>query len=346
MAHPCPDCDKAFKHAQSLRKHRTIHRDGAGLLPCPHCSNLLKTKDSLRQHVKTEHDDRYAHRCPVCNKGFQSRCKLTKHHLAHGADDPAAQRKACAVLGRECVRLLERQLQGSGTSQEQALAGPTVACALCGVRAPRSDLGLFPCARCSKQCHWMCAGLSGPPPRALPPPPCPACLRLEGASPAAVAVAQLNRAMAEAYAAERGMRVVPVEADGWCLLRCVAKATGVDDPAALIEPAAAAVVVGLDLGILDDATRADVLSEAERLRARPDAAGRRIHALWDSALCHVMPRALSRATSRPLHIVSGDARSGRVTVTVVDEGGVQSPVTLLRSGDEYGAPHYDLVEAA
>jgi hypothetical protein len=61
-----------------------------------------------------------------------------------------------------------------------------------------------------------------------------------------------------------------------------------------------------------------------------------------------MPAALSRVVGRPLHVVSGNVRSGQVSLTVVDEaaGAAGAPVRLIfRSGHEYGCAHYDLVEA-
>lgn len=56
--------------------------------------------------------------------------------------------------------------------------------------------------------------------------------------------------------------------------------------------------------------------------------------------------ALSRVTNRPLHVLSGDMLSGQVSLTVIDEAKANPTVRCIRSGHEYGVPHYDLVEAA
>jgi hypothetical protein len=90
-------------------------------------------------------------------------------------------------------------------------------------------------------------------------------------------------------------------------------------------------------------TRDVVCSEAQR--SRPQAAGRRVGVRWDSTLWDFLPPALSAVTNRPLHIVSGNVREGRVTQTVVDlTAGGAEPIVLLRSAFEYGCDHYELAE--
>lgn len=271
----------------------------------------------------------------MCDKRFQNRS--VQHHRTHSADDETAQRAAGRVLGAEVTRLLAQAIRGESPA-EVCHAGPTVTCTTCKGRAPRDDPALFTCSACSKAQHWTCGGLPAPPNRPLPRPKCVACLEHAGKSPSTLAA--LGRAMAEAYVRKRGLHVEAVQPDGWCLFRCVANATGLVDPVELLFPAAEAVLDRVDLSSLDKTTRDIVCSEAQQIRSRPEAAGRRVGVRWDSALWDFLPPALSAVTHRPLHIVSGNVR---VTQTVVDlTAGGAEPIVLLRSAFEYGCDHYEL----
>lgn len=347
---PHPGCGKAFKSGAAMRKHTQTHAP-KGQIQCPHCPHKLKTKDSLRKHFNTRHNTahEHPHQCPVCGKRFQNRGKMVKHHLAHNADDEEAQRAAAKVVGAEVTRLIADAIAGTSRPRVagagQADAGRhSVACAQCKGRAPRDDPALFTCSECSKAQHWKCGGLHSPPDRALPSPVCVACLGGSGKRATALAEAALGRSTAEAYCKQRGLRIEAADPDGWCLLRCVAGATGLGDPAELLGPAATAVLERVDLSALDEATRATVRTEAQQIVNRPDAAARRIGGQWNTVLWDHLPSALSAAVNRPLHIVSGNVGEGRVTQTVVDltTGGAEPPIVLVRSAFEYGLDHYDL----
>ena len=56
--YPCTDCNKAYKSANSLRKHKSVvHRGNSYLCRVLEggdlgCGKLLRTKDSLKKHLQ------------------------------------------------------------------------------------------------------------------------------------------------------------------------------------------------------------------------------------------------------------------------------------------------------
>ena len=154
---------------------------------------------------------------------------MVNHHRQHGRHQGPAQDAASAVLEHEVVRLLEHCFVATPVATPVAAASSsgarqTVACAACKRRVPRDDPALFTCSACKKLWHWTCAGLGAAPDPVLPQPVCCTCLKAQGRSGAACALAQLGRLMAEAYVAKLGYTVSCMDPDGWCLVACVTTA--------------------------------------------------------------------------------------------------------------------------
>ena len=153
--------------------------------------------------------------------------------------------------------------------------------------------------------------------------------------------------MAVAYAKQQGGDVWRANPDGWCLLACVEHAMSGTDRTLLLQQALHVISEG---GVAE-ASQQSAAAEMLLMVGLPSSQrqlDQKVAKLWDSEVWDAMPSALSRVVGRPLHIVSGNVRSGQVSLTVVDEavGAAEAdPVRLIRSGHEYGCAHYDLVEA-
>jgi hypothetical protein len=117
------------------------------------------------------------------------------------------------------------------------------------------------------------------------------------------------------------------------------------DKEAVLRRALDAMVHALPLRGLDASMRKTVREEAARLLRRPDALARHVPTLCNTPLWDFIPFALARVSGRPLHIYSGDVRSGLVHIAKVSEGGASTvePIRLMRSCDEYNSAHFDLV---
>ena len=89
---------------------------------------------------------------------------------------------------------------------------------------------------------------------------------------------------------------------------------------------------------------------ADRQLQRSSITARNMGALCHSDLWDVLPQALSRASGRPLHVVSGDAREGRrIDLRSVSEAGAAhkgaGPIRRIRSVHEYNCTHDGLARA-
>jgi hypothetical protein len=165
-------------------------------------------------------------------------------------------------------------------------------------------------------------------------------------------MAAVGRAAMTAHFESLGFDVLQIQPDGWCLPACVAMA--VRDPGGtvtVLQRALEALHAGHGLAHLDDATRATTMREAGGRLRRFSITQRNISALCNTDLWDPLPQALSLTSGRPLRIDSVDLRSAAGTpqdamsVTVVDATGQagREPIVLLRTGQEYGCAHYDLV---
>lgn len=175
-------------------------------------------------------------------------------------------------------------------------------------------------------------------------PLCAKCLKQRGCRPTALAEAVLGNQMAAAYAREQGGSVWAAQPDGWCLISCLERATTLHRTLLLqraLQTIRDGEVKGSGLAVRAEAgTMLELTTQPSKRQL-----DRQMATLWDSVVWDWIPLALSKVANRPLHVLSGDVRSGQVSLTVVDEGGAEEPIRLLRSGHEYGVPHYDLVES-
>lgn len=78
----CPDCDRCYSHASSLRTHR---RYDCGKFPqfhCMHCNYVTKHKYDLNKHTRTRHQedvDSPMHVCEKCGKTYKHKDSLYHH---------------------------------------------------------------------------------------------------------------------------------------------------------------------------------------------------------------------------------------------------------------------------
>jgi hypothetical protein len=156
----------------------------------------------------------------------------------------------------------------------------------------------------------------------------------------------------QAHFESLGFAVVQLQPDGWCLPAYVATAAReLGDKATVLQRALEALHAGHLLAHLDDATRTTTMREAGGRLRRFSITERNISSLCNTDLWDHVPQALSFVSGRPLRIDSVDLRSAAGTpqdamsVTVVDGTGQAGgePIVLLRTGQEYGCAHYDLV---
>jgi hypothetical protein len=171
-----------------------------------------------------------------------------------------------------------------------------------------------------------------------------------------VGVAAIGRVGAAAFVANLGLDVKSVPADGQCLLTAVlaAAAMGGKTKGMLFTEAVAAIadettplahVKALRKVYPDGATEAVQHAQSLACTRLSTCAG---SSAWNAELGDCMPAALSRITGRRIVVVSGQWCDGvgSVVVHVIDEkpGGETirgADVFLVRSGEEFGVPHYD-----
>ncbi|KAJ3600539.1 hypothetical protein NHX12_031520 [Muraenolepis orangiensis] len=94
----CQACQKVFKRADALRKHKRLHALHKPVLVCPKagCQAYFSTTFNLQHHIRKGHLQLLKHRCsfPDCPRSFAMRESLTRHMLCHDRrPNPHRQRK-------------------------------------------------------------------------------------------------------------------------------------------------------------------------------------------------------------------------------------------------------------
>jgi hypothetical protein len=175
----------------------------------------------------------------------------------------------------------------------------------------------------------------------------------------ALANALVGHKMVEAYVRVQGGKIQDIAADGWCLLTCMAQATGEVDVKTLFAQALnfipalatkALAVLTIQGGLTEEAAatwaavQVQALALLEKLQQRR---GLDVRTLWNSELWECLPQVLSMLTGRVLYILQGRVGNGLVNVRVIDEtdgkGCDLAIIQLVRCYDEYGLDHYELV---
>ena len=55
--HKCPQCDKIYKYAISLREHvRIAHEGGSNAYSCEQCGKTFDRESTLQIHIKGVHE--------------------------------------------------------------------------------------------------------------------------------------------------------------------------------------------------------------------------------------------------------------------------------------------------
>ncbi|CAL8141593.1 unnamed protein product [Orchesella dallaii] len=79
----CKLCDKRFKLAVYLRRHKSVH--DAPTFLCSHCDRGFKTENSLKRH-ETVHSEKRPHSCELCTKTFRKPDDVRRHLRFHKAN--------------------------------------------------------------------------------------------------------------------------------------------------------------------------------------------------------------------------------------------------------------------
>jgi hypothetical protein len=191
---------------------------------------------------------------------------------------------------------------------------------------------------CGKKWHWLCVGYDQQQLSSLPIVVCPQCLSSQGLADTACELAVMQRQLLEEHVARLGHQIVPIAADGLCLLRSVATAAavGIND---LFEAALLHIVASLEI-IQSDEERDCVAATCNTLLEKKTR--RQLNRLWDSPLYDYLPKALASVTGRPLHIHEAVEGEIKLHVFAPDELKSSSPSIMLRSYGGIRFDHYDL----
>ena len=88
----CPDCNKVYENAQTLRKHeRKVHREKS----CDICGAVVKNLKGHMEAIHSKDSDKKA-QCLDCGKGFIDKTKLKNHQMnVHIKSNPFKCRYGC-----------------------------------------------------------------------------------------------------------------------------------------------------------------------------------------------------------------------------------------------------------
>jgi len=341
--HQCTQCSQIFTSAPSLVRHVSACHDKLKPFVCGNCGRAFAAESALERHARIKHLEKHRLRCVTCGKGYDDARWLAAHAKRHAkvvADTVPAPR---GFITRQLVRQAE-ELQ---SLRRDASPYPCKGKDVCQVHARDRNTSeiAFTCLECNRIWHWACVGYDYERLKSLPVVVCPNCLITQGKSVAECEMVVVHRQMLEEHVRSIGHDIKEIPADGWCLVRSVADATG-NDKSDLLKQALQLLVCMLpDLPIADE-ERVSIAVDCQRLLTL----GTRIQMKrqWDSALCDHLPQVLANVVCRPLHILQ--ALNSEIKVVVVspnehvDEDG--EPILLVKSYAELGCDHYDLVTAA
>ncbi|XP_021701525.1 transcriptional repressor CTCF [Aedes aegypti] len=81
----CDKCDRVFRTAANLAKHKQFH--GGEKFSCDHCRKVYATSSMLKTHKLSHSNDR-PHRCTICDKTFKRNQDLKFHQNQHTGSRP------------------------------------------------------------------------------------------------------------------------------------------------------------------------------------------------------------------------------------------------------------------
>ena len=89
----CHDCEKSYKHAPSLSKHKRQVHGGPGIQPpvcatCFVCHEVFDGKYRLKQHIKDVHESMASNFCDVegCARKYKRLSDLKRHKKCNHSD--------------------------------------------------------------------------------------------------------------------------------------------------------------------------------------------------------------------------------------------------------------------
>jgi KRAB domain-containing zinc finger protein len=84
--HKCPECDKLFPRASSLKRHIVLHLDDRPY-QCTACEANYKSYSQLKRHLRIHTGEKPA-KCEHCEKAFRTYNELYVHRRSHTGEKP------------------------------------------------------------------------------------------------------------------------------------------------------------------------------------------------------------------------------------------------------------------
>eukprot|EP00052_Salpingoeca_macrocollata_P029389 m.295701 g.295701 ORF g.295701 m.295701 type:complete len:549 (-) comp22972_c9_seq1:84-1730(-) len=202
-------------------------------------------------------------------------------------------------------------------------------------RALRDAAVAFTCSDCKGTFHWACCGYNGEQLSGLPIVTCPGCLGKQGKPLTSCARAWTSRQILESGLQGTVFRAEP---DGWCLIKCVARAVK-EEHQAIFQSAVSCLLSNLDQLPLPPDDKQQLRAQCHK---HISTKSRSLSKAWDSSLFDLLPQALSVCTRRHLLILEMVQGCVRVLLLKPDAWETQPPPPPLSEGAGDGAS----VEAA
>lgn len=126
--HPCPHCDKTFKHSHKLRAHlNRFHTPGyvPKLRKCPHCEKSFRASVALKAHLIRAHAEGgpFTFPCAQCGKGFVFSSLLALHlKRVHSVDATARRKKRVQRARRSTTPKVRKQVKVTQSIGDKFLA--------------------------------------------------------------------------------------------------------------------------------------------------------------------------------------------------------------------------------
>ncbi|XP_072298978.1 P43 5S RNA-binding protein-like [Eucyclogobius newberryi] len=106
----CKQCQKEFKKADALRRHKRLHASHKPVLVCPRqdCKVYFSTTFNLQHHIRKVHLKLEKYSCPFpeCTRAFAMRESMNRHLLRHDPNVTVTKKR------RHSKKLWQRRLDG------------------------------------------------------------------------------------------------------------------------------------------------------------------------------------------------------------------------------------------
>ncbi|XP_053406964.1 zinc finger protein 37-like isoform X6 [Mercenaria mercenaria] len=160
----CMVCGKAYKHSQSLFRHKNSHKTQQTSLMCEECGKTYSSKQSLKVHKAMKHkvdvETSGIKNCPFpeCNKNFQSKSMVEDHVNTHMKIRPHKCSKCEKTFAIRYEKKRHENVCGTPEST-------VVECKVCSKSfSSRSNLAIhnathknarFSCSKCGKDFNYI-----------------------------------------------------------------------------------------------------------------------------------------------------------------------------------------------